>query len=102
MNSYDWEHKIIRPIKKDLDLERYKSELLYIMAIADPVERDWRIAQIAPKYHLQRAVIERNIVQMKERTTTPESRLWSLSEVFNLQSEVWNGLSPNFCHVLRR
>src|ERR671932_380234 len=87
MGDYAWEHKIIRPIKKDLDLERYKSELLYIMAIADPVERDWRIAQIAPKYHLQRAVIERNIVQMKERTTTPESRLWSLNEVFNLQSE---------------
>ena len=87
MNSYDWEHKIIRPIKKGLDLQRYKSELLYIMAIADPVERDWRIAQIAPKYQMQRAVIERNIVQMKERTTTPESRLWSLSEVFSLQSE---------------
>ena len=87
MGDYAWEHKIIRPIKKDLDLQRYKSELLYIMAIADPVERDWRIAQIAPKYQLQRAVIERNIVQMKERTTTPESQLWSLSEVFNLQSE---------------
>jgi hypothetical protein len=94
MNSYDWEHKIIRPIKKDLDLERYKSELLYIMAIADPVERDWRIAQIAPKYQLQRAVIERNIVQMKERTTTPESRLWSLSEVFNLQSEGLQWIIP--------
>jgi len=94
MNSYDWEHKIIRPIKKDLDLERYKSELLYIMAIADPVERDWRIAQIAPKYHLQRAVIERNIVQMKERTTTPESRLWSLSEVFNFQSEGLEWIIP--------
>ena len=87
MGDYAWEHKIIRPLKKDLDLQRYKSELLYIMAIADPVERDWRIAQIAPKYQLQRAVIERNIVQMKERTTTPESQLWSLSEVFNLQSE---------------
>jgi hypothetical protein len=94
MNSYDWEHKIIRPIKKDLDLERYKSELLYIMAIADPVERDWRIAQIAPKYQLQRAVIERNIVQMKERTTTPESRLWSLNEVFNLQSEGLEWIIP--------
>jgi hypothetical protein len=87
MGDYAWDHKIIRPLKKDLDLQRYKSELLYIMAIADPVERDWRIAQIAPKYQLQRAVIERNIVQMKERTTTPESQLWSLSEVFNLQSE---------------
>ena len=94
MNSYDWEHKIIRPIKKDLDLQRYKSELLYIMAIADPVERDWRIAQIAPKYHLQRAVIERNIVQMKERTTAPESRLWSLSEVFSLQSEGLQWIIP--------
>ncbi|MEG4306861.1 AAA family ATPase, partial [Microcoleus sp. D3_18a_C4] len=94
MGEYAWEHKIIRPIKKDLDLQRYKSELLYIMAIADPVERDWRIAQIAPKYQLQRAVIERNIVQMKERTTTPESQLWSLSEVFNLQSEGLQWIIP--------
>jgi hypothetical protein len=39
MGDYAWENKIIKPLKRDMDGERFKLELLSLLQMSDPVER---------------------------------------------------------------
>src|SRR4028118_1104325 len=52
MGDYAWEHKIIKPLKRDMDAERFKLELLSLLQMEDPVERCRQIALLAPKYSM--------------------------------------------------
>jgi hypothetical protein len=48
MGDYAWEHKIIKPLKRDMDGERFKLELLSLLQMSDPVERYRQIALLHP------------------------------------------------------
>ena len=37
MGDYAWEHKIIKPLKRDMDAERFKLELLSLLQMSDLV-----------------------------------------------------------------
>jgi hypothetical protein len=86
MSSYDWERKIIKPLKRDLEGERFKLELLGLLRIDDPVERIRQQALMAPKYQMSSSLIEKAMSAMKQRTQTPEAKALDLDELFDLES----------------
>jgi len=90
MSGYDWERKIIKPLKRDLEGDRFKLELLGLLQIDDPVERIRQQALMAPKYQMSSSLIEKAMSAMKQRTQTPESKALDLDELFDLES---SGLS---------
>ena len=94
MGDYAWEHKIIKPLKREMDTERFKLELKGLLQIEDTVERCLKISQIGPQYSMSAGQIKEAMAAMKSRMETVESRLWSLNEVFNLQSEGLQWIVP--------
>jgi hypothetical protein len=67
MGDYAWENKIIKPLKRDMDGERFKLELLRLLQMSDPVERYRQIALLAPKYSMGAGTIEKAMSAMKQR-----------------------------------
>jgi len=86
MSSYDWERKIIKPLKRDLEGDRFKLELLGLLRIDDPVERIRQQALLAPKYQMSSSLIEKAMSAMKQRTSTPEAKALDLDELFDMES----------------
>jgi hypothetical protein len=87
MSGYDWERKIIKPLKRDLESDRFKLELLGLLQIDDQVERIRQQALMAPKYQMSSSLIEKAMSAMKQRTQTPEAKALDLDELFDLESE---------------
>ncbi len=99
MSSYDWERKIIKPIKRDLDAERFKFDLLNLLAIDDEVERIRQQALLAPKYQMSSSTIDRALQLIKQRTTTPETQWYGLDDFFDLESEGLKWVIPELLPV---
>jgi hypothetical protein len=95
MSGYDWERKIIKPLKRDLEGDRFKFELLGLLRIDDQVERIRQQALMAPKYQMSSSLIEKAVSAMKQRTQTPEVKALDLDELFDLESEGLSWLSPD-------
>ena len=98
IGDYAWEHKIIKPLKRDMDGERFKLELLSLLQMSDPVERCRQIALLAPKYSMGAGTIKEAMAAMKQRTQAPKVEDLTLKEVFDSESEAmeWlvSGLLP--------
>lgn len=98
MGDYAWENKIIKPLKRDMDGERFKLELLSLLQMSDPVERCRQIALLAPKYSMGAGTIKEAMAVMKQRTQAPKVEDLTLEEVFDSESEAmeWlvSGLLP--------
>jgi KaiC/GvpD/RAD55 family RecA-like ATPase len=98
MGDYAWEHKIIKPLKRDMDGERFKLELLSLLQMSDPVERYRQIALLAPKYSMGAGTIEKAMSAMKQRTQTPETKRLTFEDLLDSESEAvdWlvSGLLP--------
>jgi len=98
MGNYAWEHKIIKPLKRDMDAERFKLELLSLLQMSDPVERCRQIALLAPKYSMGTGTIKEAMAAMKQQTQAQKVEDLTLKEVFDSESEAmeWlvSGLLP--------
>ncbi len=94
MSGYDWERKIIKPLKRDLEGDRFKFELLGLLRIDDQVERIRQQALMAPKYQMSSSLIEKAMYAMKQRTQTPEAKALDLDELFDLESEGLSWVIP--------
>ena len=98
IGDYTWEHKIIKPLKRDMDAERFKLELLSLLQMSDPVERCRQIALLAPKYSMGTGTIKEAMAAMKQRTQAQKVEDLTLKEVFDSESEAmeWlvSGLLP--------
>jgi RecA-family ATPase len=98
MSDYAWEHKIIKPLKRDMDGERFKLELLSLLQMEDPVERCRQMALLAPKYSMGTGTIKEAMAAMKQRTQAQKVEDLTLKEIFDSQSEAmeWlvSGLLP--------
>lgn len=94
MSGYDWERKIIKPIKRDLDAERFRFDLLNLLAVDDEVERIRQQAVLAPKYQMSSSTVDRALQLIKQRTTTPETQWYGLDDFFNLESEGLKWIIP--------
>jgi hypothetical protein len=74
MGDYAWEHKIIKPLKRDMDGERFKLELLSLLQMSDPVERCRQIALLAPKYSMGAGTIKEAMAANETADTSSRSR----------------------------
>lgn len=94
MGSGDWESKIIKPLKRDLEPQRFKLDLIHVLGIDDPVERIRQQALLAPRYQMSAAMLGQAIAAMKQRTFTPEVKVYDLDQLFDLESEGIDWLIP--------
>jgi len=92
MGDYAWEHKIIKPLKRDMDAERFKLELLSLLQMSDPVERCRQIALLAPKYSMGTGTIKEAMALMKQRTQTPETKRLTFEDLLDSESEAMDWL----------
>jgi len=99
MGDYAWEHKIIKPLKRDMDGERFKLELLSLLQMSDPVERCRQIALLAPKYSMGAGTIKEAMALMKQRTQAPEVEDLTFEDVFDSESEAMDWLVPGLLPV---
>jgi len=99
MGDYAWEHKIIKPLKRDMDAERFKLELLSLLQMSDPVERCRQIALLAPKYSMGAGTIKEAMALMKQRTQAPQVEDLTFEEVFDSESEAMDWLVPGLLPV---
>lgn len=87
MSSYDWERKIIKPLKKELDGDRFRLDLLNLLAIDDEVERIRQQAMLAPKYQMSTSTLDKALQLIKQRTTTPKPQWFDLDTFFDQESQ---------------
>ncbi|WP_333071709.1 MULTISPECIES: AAA family ATPase [unclassified Microcoleus] len=87
MSDYSWEHKIIKPLRRDMDAERFKMELLSLLQMEDAVERCRQIALLAPKYSMGAGTIKEAMAAMKSRTQTPEVKVLTFDDLLASESE---------------
>ena len=99
MGDYAWEHKIIKPLKRDMDAERFKLELLSLLQMSDPVERCRQIALLAPKYSMGAGTIKEAMAIMKQRTQAPQVEDLTLEDVFDSESEAMDWLVPGLLPI---
>jgi hypothetical protein len=99
MGDYAWEHKIIKPLKRDMDAERFKLELLSLLQMSDPVERCRQIALLAPKYSMGAGTIKEAMALMKQRTQAPQVEDLTFEEVYDSESEAMDWLVPGLLPV---
>lgn len=99
MGDYAWEHKIIKPLKRDMDAERFKLELLSLLQMSDPVERCRQIALLAPKYSMGAGTIKEAMALMKQRTQAPEVEDLTFEDVYDSESEAMDWLVPGLLPV---
>ena len=92
MGDYAWENKIIKPLKRDMDAERFKLELLALLQMEDPVERCRQIALLAPKYSMGAGTIKEAMAAMKQRTQAPTIQVLTLEELLDSESEAMDWL----------
>ena len=94
MGDYSWEHKIIKPLKRDMDAERFKLELLGLLQMEDPVERCRQIALLAPKYSMGAGTIKEAMAALKQRTQAPKVEVLAIDAMFDAESEAIDWLVP--------
>ena len=92
MGDYAWEHKIIKPLKRDMDAERFKLELLSLLQMSDPVERCRQIALLAPKYSMGAGTIKEAMALMKQRTQVPQTKRLTFEDLLDSESEAMDWL----------
>jgi len=92
MGDYAWEHKIIKPLKRDMDAERFKLELLSLLQMSDPVERCRQIALLAPKYSMGAGTIKEAMALMKQRTQAPQTKRLTFEDLLDSESEAMDWL----------
>ncbi len=99
MGDYAWEHKIIKPLKRDMDAERFKLELLSLLQMEDLVERCRQIALLAPKYSMSTGTIKEAMAVMKQRTQTSETERLTFEDLLDSESEAIDWLVPGLLPV---
>ncbi len=94
MGDYSWSNNIIRPLKREMEGDRFKLELLALLQMEDAIERERLIAQLAPKYSMSAGRIEKALGLMRQRAQTPETKVLDLDELFDLEIEALDWLVP--------
>jgi Bifunctional DNA primase/polymerase, N-terminal/AAA domain/Primase C terminal 1 (PriCT-1) len=99
MGDYSWEHKIIKPLRKSMDAERFKLELLGLLQMEDAVERCRQIALLAPKYSMGAGTIKEAMAAMKQRTQAPKAEVLALDDLFSSETEAMDWVVPGLLPV---
>jgi len=99
MSSYDWERKVIKPLKRELDSDRFRLDLLNLLEIDDEVERIRQQATLAPKYQMSTSTLDKALQLIKTRTTTPKPQWFDLDSFLNLEAEGLKWVIPELLPV---
>lgn len=86
--------RFVKAVDQDSFRFRYKQELKVINQISDPIAKDERITELAIRYGKSVKQIEKNLLDMKRQTNTPQTKAFSLDEFFNQTSEALEWLIP--------
>jgi DNA primase len=92
--EYWWQNNFIKPLKRDMDAERFKLELLGLLQMADPVERIRQIALLAPRYSMSAGSVKEAMSEIKQRTIAPETEVLDFGELLATSSEAIDWLVP--------
>ncbi|MEG4280525.1 AAA family ATPase [Microcoleus sp. MON1_C1] len=87
LSNFTWEEKIVKPLKRDRDANRFKFELLALLQMEDMVERCRQIALMAPRYSMSAGTIKEAMSAMKSRTQTAEVQVLSFDDLLASESE---------------
>lgn len=93
-SEYWWQNNFIKPLKRDLDAERFKLELLGLLQMEDAVERVRQIALLAPKYSMSATSVKEAMGAMKQRTQSPEVKVLDFGELLDTSSQAVDWLVP--------
>ncbi|NJR24294.1 MAG: AAA family ATPase [Richelia sp. CSU_2_1] len=93
-SEYWWQNNFIKPLKRDMDAERFKLELLGLLQMEDAVERVRQIALLAPKYSMSATSVKEAMGAMKQRTQSPEVRVLDFGELLDTESLAVDWLVP--------
>ncbi|MEG4409060.1 AAA family ATPase [Microcoleus sp. MON2_D5] len=99
VNNNVWEDKIIKPLKRGMNGERFKLELLALMQMDDLVERLRQMALLGPKYNMGAGALKEAVSAMRQRTQTAEVRSMSLDELFAETTEAMEWIVPGMLPV---
>jgi DNA primase len=98
-SEYWWQNNFIKPLKRDMDAERFKLELLGLLQMEDAVERVRQIALLAPKYSMSATSVKEAMAAMKQRTQSPEVRVLDFGELLDTSSQAVDWLVPGLLPV---
>lgn len=92
--DYSWSDQIVKPLKRELEGDRFKLELLALLQMEDVIERERRIAHLAPKYSMSAGRIEKAMNLMRQRAEVPAVRSKSFDEFLEENSEALDWQIP--------
>ncbi|MCC3593843.1 AAA family ATPase [Microcoleus sp. PH2017_28_MFU_U_A] len=98
-SEYWWRNNFIKPLKRDMDAERFKLELLGLLQMEDEVERVRQIALLAPKYSMSATSVKEAMAAMKQRTQSPEVRVLDFGQLLDTSSQAVDWLVPGLLPV---
>jgi|GEM_PF-699628 len=87
VNNNVWEDKIIKPLKRGMNGERFKLELLALIQTDDPVERLRQSSLMASRYSMPTGAIKEAMAAIKSRTQTAEVQVLSFDDLLESESE---------------
>lgn len=98
-SEYWWQNNFIKPLKRDMDAERFKLELLGLLQMEDAVERVRQIALLAPKYSMSATSVKEAMAAMKQRTQSPEVKVLDFGKLLDTSSQAVDWLVPGLLPV---
>lgn len=87
-------NNLINPIKKEVNNLRLRLELKALLQESDPVEKEFKIRDIAENYRISQGSIKALLTGLKNQTETTKASCLSLSDLFNAESTAINWLVP--------
>lgn len=85
-------------VGKDDGFDAYMKDIASALALSNPVQREYALARIAPKYHLKAAVVERAVEALTIPRKPPEElkTYFTLDELLNEPAIALQWLIPSF------
>jgi KaiC/GvpD/RAD55 family RecA-like ATPase len=87
-------NNLVNPIKKEVNNLKLKLEIKALLQESDPVEKEFKIREIAESYRISQGSIKSLLTALKAQTETTKASCLSLSELFNAESTAINWLVP--------
>ncbi len=87
-------NNLINPIKKEVNDLKLKLEIKALLQESDPVEKEFKIREIAESYRMSQGTIKSLLTSVKTQTETTQAKRQSLSEFLNAESTAIDWLVP--------
>lgn len=96
LSSSFWERKVLAPLKRELNGDRFKADLKQIIQEEDQIEKLRQTSQLACKYQMPSGQIKMALSVMENHITADEYKVYDLKELYSLENEGLDWLIPGF------